>query len=265
MLEVAFLGYGRMAQAISAGLDRSKLVPYARQAASDIAADNLASLSSSRGFKAAKSNLELASLAPTVVVAVKPHQVRGALTEVSSALSGRLVISIAAGVTLRSLSALLPESSVVRVIPNLPAMAGQGVTLMCAEKEVARADLDKARAIFEAVGSVIELDEARFNEGMAVSGSGPAFFFLFMEAMIRGAARLGLTWDMARELVVKTCLGSAATALARPEAALAELRDAVASPGGATAEGLLELERGSLTALVHDALLATAEKGRDLG
>lgn len=265
MIEAAFLGYGRMAQAISAGLDRSGLVPYARQAASDLLAENLKGLSDRLGFKAASSNAELASSAPLVIIAVKPHQVRGALIELSSILSGRLVVSIAAGVTLKTLSGLLPGSTVIRVIPNLPALAGQGVTLMCAGEGVSRANLDRARAIFEAVGTVVELDERRFDDGMAVSGSGPAFFFLFMEAMIRGAARLGLTWDMARELVLKTCLGSAAVALARPEASLAELRDQVASPGGATAEGLLELERGSLTALVHDALEATAEKGRDLG
>jgi pyrroline-5-carboxylate reductase len=265
MIEVAFLGYGRMAQAVSAGLDRSGRVPYARQAASDLLAANLGELSARLGFKAAASNSELASLAPRVIIAVTPHQVRQVLTEAAGALAGRLVISIAAGVTLSSLGALIPKSRVVRVIPNLPALAGQGVALMCAKEGAPRADLDRARAIFEAVGSVFELDERRFDDGMAVSGSGPAFFFLFMEAMIRGAARLGLTWDMARELVVKTCLGAAATAAARPEASLAELRDQVASPGGATAEGLLELERGSLTAIVHDALLATAEKGRDLG
>jgi pyrroline-5-carboxylate reductase len=255
-----------MARAISAGLDRSSLVPYANQAASDIETAALNDLSGRLGFQAAASNVELVAAAPLVVVAVKPHQVRQVLTETAGTANGKLVVSIAAGVTLGTLTGLLPKSAtVVRVIPNLPALAGCGVTLMCAPESTPPEALARVRKIFEAVGVVVELSEGRFDDGMAVSGSGPAFFFLFMEAMIRGAARLGLTWEMARTLTVRTCLGAAQTALARPEATLAELRDQVASPGGATAEGLLELERGGLTAMVHDALLATADKGRELG
>jgi pyrroline-5-carboxylate reductase len=264
-IDVAFLGYGRMAQAISAGLDRSGLAPFGRQAASDPPLKGFSDLAARLGLRAAESNLAAAGSAPLVIVAVKPHQVREVLTEVAPALAGRLLVSIAAGVTLQTLGALAPGAVIVRVIPNLPALAGQGVTLMCAGGSVPPEALQRVRAVFEGVGSVYELGEPLFNEGMAVSGSGPAFFFSFMEAMIRGAARLGLTWDLARELVVKTCLGAAATALASPKTALADLRDQVASPGGATAEGLLELERGALAALVHDALLATADKGRDLG
>jgi pyrroline-5-carboxylate reductase len=263
--DIAFLGYGRMAQAISAGLDASGRIPFARQAASDLPASELSGLSNRLGIRAAASNAELASLAPVIVVAVKPHQVRSALKEIAPAAAGRLVVSIAAGVDLAALADPLPGSArVVRVIPNLPALAGHGVTLLCAPEGVPRDDVDKVRRLFESVGSVFELPESLFNEGTAVSGSGPAYFWLFMEAMVRGAVRLGLPWDLARQLVVGTCLGSAATALARPDLGLAELRDQVTSPGGTTAAGLLELERGALTALVHEALASACERGRRL-
>ncbi|MDR2367787.1 MAG: pyrroline-5-carboxylate reductase [Deltaproteobacteria bacterium] len=262
---VAFLGYGRMAQAISRGLDRHGLVPYARQAAYDVLGDNLARLSAQRGFKAAAGGRDLAGLSPTIIVAVKPHQVRGALEEIRPALSDQLVISIAAGVTLGTLASLLPSGAgLVRVIPNLPALVGQGMTLICVPDGSPPASLDKAKAIFGAVGSVAVLAEDHFNEGTAVSGSGPAYFFLVMEAMIRGAVRLGLTWDVARELVLKTALGSAQAAIDLPDLSLAELRDQVTSPGGTTAEGLLELEKGSITAVIHQALKAASDKGSKL-
>jgi pyrroline-5-carboxylate reductase len=262
--DVAFMGYGRMAQAISRGLDHCGSIPYARQAAFDLLTDKLAELSAEYGFRAATSNKELVKLAPLIIIAVKPHQVRPVLEDVGDEIADRLVISIAAGVTLQTLSSLLPsESGLVRVIPNLPALVGQGMTLICAPSMAPKENLEKARAIFEAVGSVVILDESLFNLGTAVSGSGPAYFFLVMEAMVRGAVRLGLTWDMARELVLHTALGSAQAALASGHS-LADLRDQVTSPGGTTAEGLYELEKGSLTALFHQALQAATDKGSKL-
>jgi pyrroline-5-carboxylate reductase len=264
--DAAFIGYGRMAQAISRGLDLSGTVPYGRQAAYDVLTDKLAALASERGFRAAGGNEELAGLDPLIILAVKPHQVKAALKEAAGGIADQLVISIAAGVTLGTLSSMLPpKAGAVRVIPNLPALVGQGMTLICAPETGPKEHLKKAKAIFEAVGSVAVIDESLFNEGSAVSGSGPAYFFLFMEAMIRGAVRLGLTWDTARELVLKTALGSAKTALDSPGLSLADLRDQVTSPGGTTAEGLLELEKGALTALVHAALKASSDKSAKLG
>ncbi|MDR1079624.1 MAG: pyrroline-5-carboxylate reductase [Deltaproteobacteria bacterium] len=262
---VGFLGYGRMAQAISEGLDRSGLVPYRRQLASDVASGILDGFRERRGIAVAADNAALAERSPIVVIAVKPHQVRGALSEIRESLKEKLVISIAAGVTLATLGEYVPEGcSLVRVIPNLPALVGKGVTLITAPPSTDKADLDNARKIFSAVGEVVDIPESMFNEGTAVSGSGPAYFFLVMEAMIRGAVRLGIPWDQARKLVVRTCEGAAAAALARPSQNLADLRDQVTSPGGTTAEGLLVLEEGGLTAIFHAALKAASDKGREL-
>jgi pyrroline-5-carboxylate reductase len=255
-----------MAQAISEGLDKSGLAPYENQMASDILKPPLERLKEKRGFKIAPDNAKLLEKAPIIVLAVKPHQVRGVLSEVKDFISEQLIISIAAGVTLSVLGEFLPTTaSLVRVIPNLPALVGKGVTLMCSPPGTDKEDLENAKQIFSAVGEVYDLPEGLFNEGTAVSGSGPAYFFQVMEAMIRGSVRMGLTWDMARKLVVKTCEGAAATALARPHESLAELRDQVTSPGGTTAEGLLVMEDGKINAVFHHALKAAADKGKKLG
>jgi pyrroline-5-carboxylate reductase len=264
-IQVAFLGYGRMAQAISQGLAQNGQVPYDCQAACDVMTGKLTELAAQRGFTAANNNPELFGLSPLVILAVKPHQIEGVLREVTSHVGSHLIVSIAAGVSLEKLSSHLPdEAGIVRVIPNLPALVGQGMSLICAKKNAPPEHLSRVKAIFEAVGSVAVLDESLFNEGTAVSGSGPAYFFLVMEAMIRGAVRMGLTWELARELVLKTALGSAVTALRNPSLSLADLRDQVTSPGGTTAEGLLALEEGALTALFHRALESAADRGRHL-
>ncbi|MDR2352917.1 MAG: pyrroline-5-carboxylate reductase [Deltaproteobacteria bacterium] len=260
---VGFLGYGRMAQAISEGLDSSGLVPYKKQLASDIAFGAVEKLQEKRGFNLVPHNRKLVEKAPIIILSVKPHQVRGALAEVQDLLTDQLVISIAAGITLATLSEYVPKTaSLVRVIPNLPALVGRGVTLLTNPPGTNKEDVENARKIFAAVGEVVDLPESMFNEGTAVSGSGPAYFFLVMEAMIRGAVRLGIPWDTARKLVIKTCEGAAATALARPYLSLADLRDQVTSPGGTTAEGLLVLEQGKINALFHDAVKAASDKGK---
>jgi pyrroline-5-carboxylate reductase len=262
---VGFLGYGRMAQAISEGLDKSGLAPYKKQIASDVAKGMLSKLHEKRGIVVASDNKRLVEKAPIIVLSVKPHQMRTVLGEVQDYFNEQLVISIAAGITLTTLSEYVPQTaSLVRVIPNLPALLGKGVTLLTSHPKTDPADLENAKKIFSAVGEVVELSESQFDAGTAVSGSGPAYFFLVMEAMIRGAVRLGLTWDTAKKLVIKTCEGAAATAEARKDLSLSELRDQVTSPGGTTAEGLLALEEGKITALFHNALKAAADKGKAL-
>ncbi|MDR1608251.1 MAG: pyrroline-5-carboxylate reductase [Deltaproteobacteria bacterium] len=264
-IKVGFLGYGRMAQAISEGLDRSGTTPYAEQAASDVATDLLLGLAKKRGFSAQPSNQALLAQSPVVIIAVKPHQVGPVLLKDQASLDSQLFISIAAGVTIETLKSYLPpQAKLVRVIPNLPALVGRGVTLICAPPETSPEHLALARSIFQSVGVTVDLPEKLFDEGTAVSGSGPAYFFLVMEAMVRGAVRLGLTWEMAKEMVARVAQGAAETVLARPDLALADLRDQVTSPGGTTAEALYVLEEGAITALFQEALVAATHKAKKL-
>ncbi|MDR0550034.1 MAG: pyrroline-5-carboxylate reductase [Deltaproteobacteria bacterium] len=263
---VGFLGYGRMAQAISYGLNQSGTIPFANQAASDLDATSLSRLSQERGFTAFTSNQEVVDSAEVVVVAVKPHQVKGLLTALRpDSKSSPLFISIAAGVTLTDLSNYLSQKAkIVRVLPNLPALVGRGVALVCAPKGADPANVAKAQTIFDSVGTTRPLPESLFDVGTAVSGSGPAYFFLAMEALVRGAVRLGLTFDVAKELVLRTAQGAAEAAIARPDLSLADLRDQVTSPGGTTAEALYVLEEGALTALLQKALAAATDKAKKL-
>ena len=255
-----------MAAAISAGLDRQGTIPYARQAASALDADRLNALALKKGFTAMANNRMVRDSAAIVVVAVKPHQVKGVLTELSpNPQANPLYVSIAAGVTLADLRSYLPRgAAIVRVLPNLPALVGKGVTLICAPPETEAADVAKVKTIFDSVGLTVALAESQFDAGTSVSGSGPAYFFLAMEAMIRGAGRLGLPWGTAKDLVLGVALGAAETALASPNLSLAELRDQVTSPGGTTAEALYVLEEGAINALFQKALLAAAEKAKKL-
>ncbi|MDR1083625.1 MAG: pyrroline-5-carboxylate reductase [Deltaproteobacteria bacterium] len=263
--EVGFLGFGRMAQAISEGLNKSGKMPYSRQAASALRTDKLQSLADTRGFVVAVDNRNLLSLSPAVIIAVKPHQVQNALAKAGPAVRGQLFISIAAGISLAELQAWLPDGTrVIRVIPNLPAQVGRGLTLVCAPEGTRPDDLKLTRYIFESVGTVTELPESLFDEGTAVSGSGPAYFFLVMEAMVRGAVRLGLPWDLAKKMVLQTARGAAETALVKDDLSLADLRDQVTSPGGTTAEALYVLEQGGLTALFQEALEAASVKAKKL-
>lgn len=263
---IGFLGYGRMAQAISGGVNRAALFPFTRQAASDVDESLLVQMARERGFTPLASNRELVSRCETVVLAVKPHQVRLVLEEVREIVRpGQLFISIAAGVSLATLGRELPESvHLARVMPNLPTQVGHGVTLVCGTPSLAPERLQEVLKIFVSVGLALELPENLFDSATAVSGSGPAYFFLMMEALIRGAVRLGLTWETARTLVVQTAVGSAEMARTFPEFALSELRDQVTSPAGTTAEGLYTLEEGGFTALLQKAAWVAAEKSKNL-
>lgn len=263
--EIGFLGYGAMARAISSGLAESGLLPYEKQIISGRDRAKLDQAASERGLVAAADNKDLVQRCQTVVLGVKPHQVMEVLEEIKNVANKRLIISLAAGIKLEQMSPLLtPGAGLVRAMPNVAALVGQGTTLICAPPETGPAHLKKALAIFESVGLCLELPEKYFAAGGAVSGSGPAYFFDIMEGLVRGAVRLGLPWHEARSLVIHTALGSAVMAKKMDGAAFSELRDMVTSPGGTTAEALYVFEKGGLGGLLQEALEAAVEKSRKL-
>lgn len=260
--EIGFLGYGRMARAISEGLNNQGVIPYHHQVVSGRNQGRLQEAGDKRGVAVATDNQDLVRRSKVVLLGVKPNQVEGVLDEVRDDLSGRLLISMAAGLRLETLNSFLRATGVdlVRAMPNLPALVGKGATLICSRPGADPAHLAQARAIFDAVGLCLELEERQFDAASALSGSGPAYFFTIIESLMRGAVRLGLSWDTARTLAVQTALGSAETAARRPEMALAELRDQVTSPGGTTAEALYVMERNGLGGILQEALEAATEK-----
>jgi len=264
--EIGFLGYGRMARAISAGLAENGLIPYRRQIISGRNRAKLESAARDQGLTAAADNRDLARRCRTLVLGVKPSQVTSVLEEVREEVSGRLIISLAAGVRLETMRRLLPAgAALVRSMPNVAALTGRGATLICALPGADPDHLAQARRIFESVGHCWELEEKLFDAAGALSGSGPAYFFTILESLVRGGVRLGLPWDLAKELVLATALGASEMAWRQKDRALADLRDMVTSPGGTTAEALLVMESKALGGILQEALEAAAEKSKKLG
>ncbi|MDR1922268.1 MAG: pyrroline-5-carboxylate reductase [Candidatus Adiutrix sp.] len=266
MSKVGFLGYGNMARAISEGLDRAKVVPFAEQAASGRDRERLARLTAKNKIYAAADNIDLLRAADVIILGVKPAQTIPLLRELAGHIRSHLFISMAAGLSLNELVAALPSSAAaVRTMPNIAALSGRGVTVMCAPPGAPAERLSLTRRLFQAVGLTLELEEKLFDAATAVSGSGPAYFLTIMEALTAGGVRLGLPRETARAMVMHTALGAAHMALDNPGQTFAALRDLAVSPGGTTAEGLYVMERGAVGGTLLAAVEAAAAKSAALG
>ena len=261
-VKLGFIGAGNMGGAIVRGLlaggrvPRENLVFYdpdqARQAA-------MAKL----GVKAALGNSEVMH-AQVVVLAIKPQLLSAVLAGVKEfARSGHLVISIAAGVPLATLEAALPESRVIRAMPNTPAIVGAGITCLAPGGRATRDDVDLALELFQAVGQAVVVEEKMMDAVTGLSGSGPAYVALFIEALADGGVKAGLPRSLAHSMAVQTVLGSAKLCL---EADLhpGRLKDMVASPAGTTIEGLHVLEQGGFRGLVISAVAAASARSKEL-
>ena len=201
-----------------------------------------------------------------VVLAVKPQMMDQVIAEVGRSFTpAHTVVSIAAGVTLAGIEAgLNPGVPVIRVMPNTPALVQSGAAAMAPGSSAGPEHVAQARAVFAAVGLVVDLDERYLDAVTGLSGSGPAYVFIFLEALTDGAVRMGLPRAQARLLAAQTVLGAARLAL-ESGAHPGELKDMVTSPGGTTAAGLHALEKGGFRALVQDAVAASTIRSRELG
>lgn len=260
---VAFLGGGNMAEALIRGLLAAKYCRGADIVVSDVAAARLTDLKHGFGVSVA-TNAAAAQAAETVVVAVKPGQVRSVLRECGAALDRKLVLSIAAGVTLEGLRAAAPKARLVRVMPNTPALVGAGMSVLVAADGVSAAERKRALAIFSSVGQAIEATaESQLDAVTGLSGSGPAYVFVLLEALADGGVKAGLTRAVARQLAAQTVFGAAKLALESGKHP-AELKDMVASPGGTTIAGLHALENAGFRAAAISAVLAATERSKEL-
>ena len=261
---VAFLGGGNMAEALIRGLLAAKYCRPGDIVVSDVVPARLRDLAARYGVRTAD-NVKAASQAATIVVAVKPNQVRGVLEECGATLNRKLVLSIAAGVTLANLKAWAPKARLVRVMPNTPALAGAGMSVMVADERVSGAERKRALDILASVGKALEAAaESQLDAVTGLSGSGPAYVFVLLEALADGGVKAGLPRAMARELAAQTVFGSAKLALESPKHP-AELKDMVASPGGTTIAGLHALESAGFRAAAMEAVLAATARSKELG
>jgi pyrroline-5-carboxylate reductase len=263
---IGFLGAGKMATALAKGFVKAGLVTPKQLIASDPSDAARAAFAREVGAKTTAVNAEVVKFAEVLILAVKPDQVTGALTEIRERFTDKnLLISIAAGVTLAKLEAGLGAGArVVRVMPNTPALVGASASAFALGQSALPADAELAQKLLSAVGVAFQVKESLLDAVTGLSGSGPAYVYLFIEGLSDGGVAAGLPRDMATKLAAQTVLGSAKMVL---ETGLhpAALKDMVTSPGGTTIEGLHELEKGKLRGTVISAVRVATEKSKKLG
>jgi pyrroline-5-carboxylate reductase len=264
-MTITFIGGGNMASAVIGGLLRKGWQSGAITVV-EVAAPARAQLESRLKVKTAPAIDAAAADAACIVLAVKPQQMRAVALELAPLLREQLVVSIAAGIRLADLSRWLGGySRIVRVMPNTPALVLSGVSGLCAAPDVSAEDRGAAERILGAVGATVWLErEDQLDAVTAVSGSGPAYVFYFIEALEGAATELGLPEDAARKLALQTFAGAVRLALEAGESP-AELRARVTSRGGTTERALLALDSDGVKSAIARAVRAAAERSRELG
>lgn len=264
-LKIGFIGGGNMAAALLGGL-AGKLTAGAHIHVVDPNADALARLAQRFGVTTAQQIGAPVAQCDVVVLAVKPQQMKEVAAQLLPQLAGQLVLSIAAGIRAVDLSRWLGgHRAIVRSMPNTPALIGQGITGMVAMDGVSARQREAADQIMRAVGATVWLDdEALIDPVTAVSGSGPAYVFYFIEAMQQAAQELGLSAEQGVALAVATFTGAAQLA-AQSDEPVSVLRDRVTSKGGTTYAALSSMEAAGVKQAIVDAVKAAAQRGRELG
>ncbi len=263
---LGFLGAGNMAGALIKGLLHAKVSPPTKIVVSDVKGARLDEMGKTHGIRTTLDNHLLVRECDVLVIAVKPQVVDKVLAEIGAEVKpGQLVISVAAGVPIAAIEARLPVGSkVVRAMPNTPATALAGATAISGGEHANAADMAVARALFEAVGRVVILDESLLDAVTGLSGSGPAYVMLIIEALADGGVKVGLHRDVALLLAAQTVYGSAKLLLDTGEHP-GRLKDMVTSPGGTAIVGLHTLESGALRKTLIDAVEAATNRSATLG
>jgi pyrroline-5-carboxylate reductase len=263
---VAFLGAGNMGEALIKGLTQTGLVPAGSISAADPRADHLGQVANRYGIRAVTDNSALVSGADVIILAVKPQIMAAVLKEVASAVNeSKLLISIAAGVATRKLRDQLGKPvRLIRVMPNTPALVLEGVTAIARAEGLRPGDLEAAQELFAAVGKVVVLEESAMDAVTGLSGSGPAYVAIAIEALADGGVKMGLDRATATLLAAQTVLGSARLIL-ETGVHPGQLKDMVSSPGGTTIAGIAALEDGGLRRALMQAVERATLRSRELG
>lgn len=265
-MRIAFIGGGNMGEVMISAVIKREITRAAEITVSDVSAERRQYLGEKYRIAATDDNAAAVSSADIVILAVKPQSLPAVLPGLYGRLTpDQLVISIIAGATLTRLHNGLGHDCLIRTMPNTPAQIGAGVTVWLATTAVNDAMKSSARKILAVMGQETEVqDEDYLNMATAVSGSGPAYVFLFMEALEQAARDIGLPGEIARDLTFRTVIGAARYAEISGRS-LSDLRKAVTSPGGTTAEALAVFEKSDFTGLVGRAVRAACDKSRSLG
>ncbi len=265
-MRIGIVGAGTMAEAIIKGLLGKNLCGPEGLVASAPREERRAFLHYEYGIRTVRDNAEAIQDASTIILCVKPQTVHTVLPELREAMNGhQALVSIAAGVTMSTLEHGIGNPAVVRAMPNTPCLVGEGMTVWVASPAVQESQIAETQAIFAALGRQMQVSNESFlNMATSISGCGPAYLFLLMEAMTDAGVQIGLPRYMAEELVTQTVLGAARLAQesGRHPAAL---KNAVTSPGGTAAQALYHLEKGGLRSTMAEAVLAAFHRAQTLG
>jgi pyrroline-5-carboxylate reductase len=263
---LAFIGSGTMAEAMIKGILNNGLTEPSRIIASDPRLERVQELEECYGVRKTTDNKEAAQAGDIVILSIKPQVLPYVLDDLYRLLRPpQLVFSIVAGAHTQTIARGLRHGAIVRVMPNTPAQMGKGMSVWTSTPEVTEKQLTQARIILQALGKEIYVeDEDALDMATALSGTGPTYVFLTMEALVDAGVHLGFSRRVARKLVIQTVLGSVLFADESGKH-LAELRNMVTSPGGTSAEAIYQLEKGGLRTIISKAVWAAYQKSRLLG
>jgi len=264
--KVGFIGGGNMGTALLKGLLQSGQCDAGQLMVSDISQQRLEYLQGTYKVSVSTRNEEVATGSDVLFLAVKPQQVKEILAEIGTHIDHLpLVISVAAGVEIATIEQGLGKPvPVIRVMPNTPALVLAGASAIAGGSHANADHLAVARVLLESVGLVVEVDESHMDAVTGLSGSGPAYVLLFIEALIDAGVLMGLSRQVARKLAVQTTLG-AARLLLDNDSHPAALKDQITSPGGTTIHGLAVLENGGIRGMLMEAVAAATEQSKELG
>lgn len=267
-MNLGLVGCGRMGKALVLGAIEAGAVCPDEVLAYDVRSEAVQELAAEAGIHEATSLSQLVSACDVLLLCTKPNDVPGVLQEVASSGSEEnqlLLLSVAAGVTIQSLERpILKQARVIRAMPNTPALVGKGAAAYARGSTASEEDAATARRLLGAVGSVVEVKESLLDAVTGLSGSGPGYVYLFIEALADGGVHNGLPWDQALELAAQTVLGAAAMVQATGKHP-AVLKDMVTSPGGTTMAGLAALEANQFRSACIEAVTAATARSKELG
>jgi pyrroline-5-carboxylate reductase len=263
--KLGIIGAGKVGEALAVGIAQRGLLDSRSILLSDPSVPHRSELQARTGFRVVADNREVARVSDTIILCVKPKDVEEVVAEVSPDLGpDKLLISVAAGVSLELLEDAVPAGSqVIRTMPNMAVAIGEGMTVLSPGAHVQSESLAWAMELFRSVGRALVLEEQYMDAVTGLSGSGPAYVYMIIESLADGGLKLGLPRDVAFELAAQTVLGAARNVLVTGEHP-AKLRDQVTTPAGTTIEGVLELEAGGLRLTLINAVVKAAERAAQL-
>ncbi|MCS6861180.1 MAG: pyrroline-5-carboxylate reductase [Abditibacteriales bacterium] len=264
--KIAFIGAGAMGEALMGGWIRAGVVARENIVAADVVADRLRYIAEQLQVRTTMDNVEAVSGVDVVLLAVKPHVVAPVMAQIAPTLTPQhTLLSIAAGITTQAIEKhLTAPVPVVRIMPNTPALVGAAASAICLGRHAREEHRYLAHALFGAVGVAVDVEEKLLDAVTGLSGSGPAYVYLFIEALSDAGVQQGLSRDVATKLAAQTVLGAAQMVLTTGKHP-GELKDMVTSPGGTTIAGIAALERGALRGTVMSAVAAATQRAKELG